>query len=359
MLREIYTTITDGKIHLYMFYAFDCPRCSRAHAEMETLKKKYPDLIISQYEVKRNPDNREFLRKISDQYGFKPKGYPVFFIGKESRTGFFTTNTTEWIETEIRRIKGSPGSTDSAGRLNVPIIGDIDPDTISLPFFTIYIGLLDGFNPCALWVLVFLLGLLAHSKERRKLILIGSIFVAASGLVYFAFMTAWINLFIIIGYSALITRILAALAMIMGLVNIKDFFFFKRGVSLTIPESAKPKLYKRVRNLLLEKKTFAAVTGTVILAVFVNFIELGCTIGFPAIYTRILSLRGLDTLSVYLYMALYNIAYVIPLIVVVALFALTLSRFKFTETHGRILKLIGGAVMLILGIILLAAPQIL
>ena len=172
-------------------------------------------------------------------------------------------------------------------------------------------------------------------------------------------MTAWVNIFLVIGYSKLITIILGAVAIFMGLVNIKELFFFKQGISLMIPESVKPKLYARSRKIINENNKLLAVVGTVTLAVFVNFIELGCTVGLPAIYTRILSLRGLSSLNTYLYIGLYNVVYIVPLAAVVTVFAYTMGHYKFAEKHGKIFKLISGLLMLLLGLLLIFYPTIL
>ncbi|MBF0300342.1 MAG: hypothetical protein HQK51_16605 [Oligoflexia bacterium] len=189
--------------------------------------------------------------------------------------------------------------------------------------------------------------------------MIGSIFVMASGVVYFAFMSAWFSLFSVIGYGQTIRWILALAAITMGLINIKEIFFFKKGVSLMIPESAKPKIAQKIRQIMQEKNIYTAIIGTVLLAVFVNLIELGCTIGLPAIFTKILADRSVGISSKYFYMIIYNIAYVVPLATIVGIFTITLGHYKMTEKHGKILKLISGLLMLILGIIMLAKPEIL
>ncbi|HNT27281.1 MAG TPA: hypothetical protein PKH10_03785, partial [bacterium] len=150
---------------------------------------------------------------------------------------------------------------------------------------------------------------------------------------------------------------LGIVALVMGLINIKDYFFFKKGVSLMIPESAKGKLYDRMRRILGSKNTFLAFAGTVALAFFVNLIELGCTIGLPAIYTRVLSIQKIGTAAKYGYMALYNIYYVIPLVLIVALFMFSMQKFRLDERHARVLKLISGILMLVLGLFLVFKPE--
>ena len=245
------------------------------------------------------------------------------------------------------------------GIIELPVFGAVNVKKIGLPLFTLIIGGLDGFNPCAMWVLCFLLSLVIYAKSRAKILVIGGIFVFASGFIYFLFMAAWLNLFMIVGYVKYLRITVALVAVVMGLINCKDFFFFKKGVSLTIPESAQPKLFKRMRSVVNASAWPAMIFGTIFLAVTANLIELLCTAGFPAIYTRILTLNELSTAQYYIYLALYNIVYVIPLAVIVAIFGWKMGGRKLSEKEGRILKLVGGSLMLALGLILLFKPQLL
>ncbi len=243
--------------------------------------------------------------------------------------------------------------------IKVPLFGEIDSSKISLPVFTIIIGGLDSFNPCAFFVLLFLLSLLIHAKSRKRMLLIGGIFVFFSGFIYFLFMTAWLNIFLVIGQLLIITTIAGIIALTVAAINIKDFFFFKRGVSMVIPEKAKPKLFERMRDLLKSQTISTMITGTVILAITANAYELLCTAGFPMVYTRVLTLHKLTPLQYYLYLILYNIVYIIPLTAIVIIVTTTLGARKLTEWQGRKLKLISGLMMLFLGIILLINPALL
>ncbi|GAK51488.1 membrane protein, putative [Candidatus Moduliflexus flocculans] len=235
----------------------------------------------------------------------------------------------------------------------------VNVSKIGLPLFTLIIGGLDGFNPCAMWVLSFLLTLVLYAKSRTKILLIGGIFVVASGVIYFLFMIAWLNVFLYMGYVKYMRIGIAVLALIMGVINCKDFFFFKKGVSLTIPESAQPKLFKKMRKIVNTTAFTAMVLGTIALAVSANLIELLCTAGFPAIYTNVLASQNLSSVQYYLYLVLYNVIYVIPLAVIVAVFAWKMGGRKLSEREGRILKLISGVLMLTLGIIMLVKPELL
>lgn len=246
--------------------------------------------------------------------------------------------------------------------IEIPIIKKqvtLNVSQIGLPLFTLIIGGLDGFNPCAMWVLSFLLTLVIYAKSRTKILLIGGIFVIASGVIYFLFMTAWLNIFMFVGYVNWLRIAVGLVAVVMGLINCKDFFFFKKGVSLSIPESAKPKLFKRMRAVINTSAIPGVILGTIVLAVTANLIELLCTAGFPAIYTKILTAQNLSVTQYYLYLMFYNIIYVIPLAVIVGIFAWKMGGRKLAEKEGRLLKLVGGLLMLALGLILLIKPQLL
>jgi cytochrome c biogenesis protein CcdA len=216
---------------------------------------------------------------------------------------------------------------------------------------------LDAFNPCAFFVLLFLLSMMAHQKSRARMLVIGGVFVAISGLMYFAFMAAWLNVFQLFGHLAWVTLAAGALAVFVGAVNIKDFFVFEKGLTLSIPESKKPDIFRRARGILAAENLPAMIAATVLLAIAANFYELLCTAGFPMVYTRLLTLAELSPAARYGYLAAYNLIYVVPLAAIVAVFAGSLGARKLSEREGRLLKLLSGVMMLELGALLLLAPE--
>jgi hypothetical protein len=218
---------------------------------------------------------------------------------------------------------------------------------LGLPAFTFLIGLFDGFNPCAMWVLVFLLSILVNVRNRAKILAIAGTFVLISGVAYFAFMAAWLNMLLLVGYMRPLQVALGALALFIGVVNVKDFVAFGRGLSLSIPESAKAGIYARVRRIVTEKYLGAALAMAVALAISVNVVELLCTAGLPALYAQILTVQKLPAWQNYAYLLLYNLAYMV----------VTLSHRKIQEREGRWLKLASGLVILALGLVMLFAPE--
>jgi hypothetical protein len=218
---------------------------------------------------------------------------------------------------------------------------------------------LDSFNPCAFFVLFSLLGLLAHGGSRSRMLLIGGVFIFFSGAIYFLFMAAWLNLFLVMKQVSLITTAAGCVSVVIAAINIKDFVVFKRGVSLSIPDSAKPRLFDRMRRLIRVQSLSSVLLGTTVLALAANSYELLCTAGFPMVFTRILTLQHLTLAAYYGYLALYNVVYVTPLFIIVLIFSFTLGSKKLTEWQGRVLKLVSGTMMLGLGVVLLVSPALL
>jgi hypothetical protein len=295
--------------------------------------------------------------------GVEHLGVPAFHVRGRLIIGFSGPETTG---AELKALLEVPatGPTGSARgpdvgvveSIDVPLFGRVSVRDLGLPTFTVVLGLLDGFNPCAMWVLLFVLALLANLHDRVKMAVIGGTFVLVSGVVYFAFMAAWLNLFLLVGISRVTQVLLGLIAMVIGVLNVKDFVALGRGPSLAIPPSARPAIYARMRAVVMAEHPAAALGGVIVLAVLVNVVELLCTAGFPAVYTRILTLHALPTWQYYGYLALYNAAYVLDDGLVLVLAVVTLSRRRLQERGGRWLKLVSGGVMLGLGVVLIGRP---
>jgi len=282
-------------------------------------------------------------------------GVPTFAICDESLVGF-GDGTGALIE---GLVTGRIATAREAMAAEVPVFGELSPAALGLPAFTVLLGLVDGFNPCAMWVLLFLLSLLVHVRSRARIALVAGTFVVVSGLVYFAFMAAWLEVYFFIGFSRTLQITLGTLALLIGAVHVKDFFALHRGFSLSIPESVKPTLYERMRGIVRAESLFAALGGVAVIAVLVNLVELLCTAGLPALYTQVLSYYPLSDPGYYGYLALYNLAYVFDDALMVTIAVITLGQRRLQERGGRWLKLLSGAVILVLGALLLFAPQML
>ncbi len=366
-----------GKIvPVYFFWGIGCPHCEKEKLFLEKLKQKYPQMDVKSYEVQHNQANAKFYIEMAKAYGIKVAAVPATFIGNfEPLTGYLNDEVTgKTIEERLKYciehtcpdpLKVSEGLTrreqTNEGKnkvITLPIFGTVDTLKTALPALTIILAGLDGFNPCAFFVLFLLLSILVYAQSRKKMLLVGGIFVFFSGLIYFLFMAAWLTLFLQVGQLKIITITAGLIALIISTINIKDFFFFKKGLSLTIPEKAKPKLFDRMRKLLKATSMSSIILGTIILAIAANIYELICTVGFPMLFTRVLTLHNLSTFYYYLYLIFYNVIYIIPLAIVVLIFSITLGAKKLTEWQGQVLKLISGLMMLVLGLVLLINPTL-
>ncbi len=340
-----------------VFVRAGCPHCEAAKIFLDELRREQPSLHIALHDIAEDPIARQRLATLAKDRGITTIGVPTFLIGTDVIVGFRSSDTTG-VEIRAKLKQNAPGAAHpTAESIETGWFGPLGVHDLGLPLFTVLIGLLDGFNPCAMWVLLFLLSLLVNLQDRRKMALIAGTFVAVSGLLYFAFMAAWLNVFLAIGLSRTIQIGLGSIALFIGAVNVKDFFALHQGLSLSIPESAKPGLYARVRRILQADDLAGALVGVIVLAGLVNLIELLCTAGFPAVYTQILTMQQLPAWQYYGYLGLYNLAYIFDDGLMVTIAVVTLSRQKLQERAGRWLKLASGMVMAGLGVVLLLAPE--
>lgn len=351
----------ETRVHLYFFWSQSCPHCLEAHPFIESIPKERPWVVLHALEVSRSRENAQRFEDMAQALGQEAEGVPTFIYCGTMEVGWGGADLSggrllNGLDA-CRRNGGSMTSSGTERAISLPGFGELDPGAISLPVFTVIIASLDAFNPCAFFVLLFLLSLLAHQRGRWRMLTVGGVFIVASGVMYFAFMSAWLNVFQLLGALSWITLAAGLLAIVVGLINTKDFFAFEKGVTLSIPESVKPNLYRRARVVLQSDNLPAMLAATVFLAVAANFYELLCTAGFPMVFTRILTLSEPSETVRYAYLALYNLIYVVPLALIVLAFVGTLSSHKLTEREGRLLKLMSGVMMLELGIVLTFAPQ--
>jgi hypothetical protein len=377
----------DAVVHLYFFWSKSCPHCREALPHIRALDAERSWLRLHEFELTQSRANVARYVGMAEQLGRDARSVPAFFICERMLTGW---DGADGIGAQIRAlaqlcrpaaatagdapvaatagktgagtaIGGSAGGglirEAAAAPLRVPVLGELNAAAMSLPVFTLVIAGLDAFNPCAFFVLLFLLSLMVHAKSRARMLLVGGTFVFFSALVYFLFMAAWLNLFLVVGGAPVVTLVAGVVAVLIGVLNVKDFFWFRHGPSLSIPDEAKPGLYQRMRGLLSAESLPTMLVGTVALALAANSYELLCTAGFPMVYTRVLTLHELSGWTYYAYLALYNLIYVLPLAAIVLAFTFTLGARKLSEREGRVLKLLSGVMMLGLGLTMLVRPE--
>lgn len=364
-----YETDANGavKLKLWFFWSSRCPHCLKARPVVERLAQQHDWLELESLELVNSSENRVRYREMALRFGEEPRSVPAFFFcntmmlgfDSEAGAGRYISSRLAACKRSLEQGSGLPariGPEEAAARQLAGSASGLDLDNMSLPVITLVIAGLDAFNPCAFFVLLFLLSLMIHVRSRRRMLLVGGVFVLCSGLVYFLFMAAWLNIFLLFGAMRWVTLIAGVVAVIMAAFNIKDFFY-SGGASLSIPEQAKSGLIQRMRSLLNAESLPTMLTGTVLLAIIANTYELLCTSGLPMVYTRLLTLEQLPVAGYYFYLVAYNLIYVLPLLAIVIVFAATLGSRKLQAHEGRVLKLLSGMMMLGLGGVLVFRPD--
>jgi len=363
-----------------VFVREGCPHCAKAEEFLAVLGREQPQLDIVIRDVTREPAALQRLTELTREHGGVAR-VPAFFLADQllfgsgqraQRAGAPGAAGAAGSTCELADEKADPndvllkpcplgGHAEAAAapappeRFEIGFLGrTLSLDDIGLPLFTLAIGTLDGFNPCSMWVLLLMISLLAPLNDRPRMLAIAGTFVAIQGIAYFIFLAAWLNLFLLIGLARWSQILIAVIAIVAGLINLKDFLAFKwGGISLSIPDQAKPGIYNRMRNILHARSMTAAIAGAVVLAVLVQIVELLCTSGFPALFTRILTLEQLEPSSYYGYLLLYMAAYMFDDVLVLGTGVVLLSRHRLQEREGRVLKLLAGLAMVGLGVYLL------
>jgi thiol-disulfide isomerase/thioredoxin len=375
-----------GAVTLYYFYSPTCPHCQAAKPWLEQFAAETPWLTLKRYSVKDDRDHARLYYNTARTLGVEALSTPGFVFCRQVVIGYDSADTTgrqladairACHERQLANPAPAAGSGATAGgsatapvasaaeekagtSVTLPFVGSIDAKALSLPVLTVVLAGMDAFNPCAFFVLLFLLSLLVHARSRTRMAIVGGTFVLFSGLVYFVFMAAWLNVFLIAGELRIITFIAGLVALVVAALNIKDYFWFKAGPSLSIPDAAKPGLFKRMREVVTSGSMGPMLLGTVLLAIVANSYELLCTAGFPMVYTLTLTkAHDLSTWQYYAWLGVYNVIYVIPLLVIVTVFTMTMGARKLSEAEGRLLKLISGFMMLGFALVLLFTPALL
>lgn len=356
-----------------LFTREGCPRCEDAKAFVHELGERRPELVVSVVDVGRDPEARARLSHVAMERHAAGASVPSMLVRGTLVVGWSSASTPARVEAALA---GSPAASEVPAEscsadevtpcappeaprsgIRLPVFGWVDARTLGLPVFTLAVGLVDGFNPCAMWVLLLLLALLVNLKSRARMAMIAGVFVAVSGIAYYAFMAAWLNAFLLVGVTRAVQVVLGLVSIVVGSIHVKDFFALHRGVSLSIPERAKPGIQARIRAIVNAENLVAALAAASVLAVMVNVVELLCTAGLPALYTEILAAQRLTTWKRHAYLALYIAAYMADDTVMVVLAVVTLGRRKLQERAGRWLKLVSGALIVVLGVLLVARPQ--
>lgn len=370
-------------VNIYTFWGEGCPHCAHAKEVLDPYIEQKDNIKQHKYEVYFNTENQRKLQAVGEGLGVNVSGIPLIIVGDKSFAGF-TDATGEQIKDRLEycstnscpdnvaRILGvepgtanavttQPTASDTSDKdklINIPFIGNINVADFSLPALTVIIGLLDGFNPCAMWALLFIITLLIGMHDRRKMWLYGTTFIVTSAAVYFVFMAAWLNLFMFIGYVTWVRILIGLLAIGIGGYYLYDWYQNRAGCKVT-GGKRRQAAFAKLRKIVKEKNILIGLGGIVVLAAMVNVVELACSAGLPVLYTGILSSAGLETWQYYAYMLLYILFFMLDDLIV---FSIAMTTFKIAGVGGsytRVIRLVGGLLMLTLGALLIFAPHVL
>jgi len=373
------TTDISEEVNVYFFWAEGCPHCSAEKVFLDKLEQKYENLNIHSLEVTKNKENVELLAKVGRELNADVSGVPFTVVGKQYFIGWYNEETTgKAIEDAIQCViknhcadvvsglvtpitqKEQPVSKKTIPeKLNLPIIGEVETKNISLPLLTILIAGLDGFNPCAMWVLLFLISLLFGMQNKKRLWIFGSVFIVTSAFVYFLFMVAWLKLVTFLSFIFWVRLAIGGVALWAAYSNLKEYFTNPTGGCKVTGEKKRQKVFEYLKKIITERNFIIAFLGIIALAFVVNLVELVCSLGLPAVYTQILALSNLPGWLYYLYLILYVFIFVLPLLFIFIVSMKTLQLTGISTKRGRIVRLIAGIIMLILGLLMIFKPELL
>ena len=366
-----------NQLCIHAFIQTECPQCIKIKPYLESLGNKYDlNLVFHDLEDAAEKDTYATFKKL---YGLEYAAYPVVFIGDSYFIG--ETAILSELDNKIisclseecicpaQRIRGLtpslPGVGDSTGekhdRLNIPLLGEVNIESMSIIPVTVLIGFLDGINPCSLWVITFLLAMVVRTRSRKRIIVVGLTYLGVTTVFYGLFIVGTLNVFLYIGYLPMIRVGVGILALIFAAVNIKDYFWFKKGISFTISEKHQKGIFAKIRNirLLMESGSIVSIiTATALMATGITLVELPCTAGFPVIWTSMITAQNISTPYFIFLLGVYLMTYLSLEVIIFTTMLFTLKTSKMEEKHGRSLKLLGGVIMLALALSMLFHPEI-
>lgn len=375
-------------VDVHLFWTATCPHCADARRFLERIVPNIAGARLRTFELDGDERIEAAFAALSARVQSEPPAVPLIVVGEEAFVGYRDDATTGVeIERRIRTCLAAP-CTDIAAPIlaeaglvapaptalagsespritrpqvpptvTLPGIGTIDTRTLSLPALTVVLGAVDGFNPCAMWVLVFLIGLLVGLDDRFRMWAYGAAFLLTSGAVYFAFMAAWLNLFLFLGSLAWIRAAVGVFALAAGAYYLREFVQNPEAACPVTSPGEKQRVMDRMRAAVTERSFVMAILGIMALAIAVNMIELLCSAGIPAVYTQVLALSDLTPIVHYAYLALYIAVFMLDDMVIFVAAMLTLQATGLAATYSRWSHLIGGAVLLAIGMMLLFRPE--
>ena len=353
--------VVEEKINVYFFYGNGCPHCEKEKKFLDSLEEKYKDNIqVFRYETWDDSHNANMMLTAKEIFGVSlTKSVPFTVVGTEYNLGF-NDYVGEKIENQVAsylEIKDFESIVDE-NKVDIAIIGKIDMKDTSIIFIAIVLGFLDGFNPCAMWILLFLINMLIGMKDRRKMLLFGLVFLFVSGLVYFLAMLG-INTFLTYISVPVIRGVIGVVAVIIGIYNVRKFIINRKSDNgcHVVDSKKRKKIFDKIKKFTTEKNVFLALIGVIALAISVNTIELACSTAFPATFAEILVVNEISGVASIFYLIIYTLFYMIDDMVVFVIATATLTISASSSKYGKYTSLVGGIIMFIVGILLILKPE--
>ncbi|MFA6035543.1 MAG: thioredoxin family protein [Candidatus Micrarchaeia archaeon] len=360
----------DGNLTIHFFYLESCPHCAEQKPFNQELMAEYPSVKWAYHDAAK-AEEYQLMAEIGAKHGISPYslGVPMTVIGDKLIIGFLNREVSGpelrqavadyAAGAEVNGTVAGGGTTSDVHEFDLPFLGRTDLTELSLPVLAVVLGLVDGFNPCAMWVLVYLIALVMEMNDRRRIWFIVGSFVLASGILYFLFMTAWLNAFLLLGYIKGITVAIGLVALGGGVLMIKEFVETKGAMNCKVEGAEdKKKTMSKIQELVTAPMTIVTLVGIVALAFAVNSVEFVCSAAIPAVFTQVLAVSDASTLEHYGYILLYDVAFMLDDLIIFSLAAFAVSG-GVGQKYMKYCKIIGGLIMLFLGWMLLFAPNLL
>lgn len=372
----------DDKIKLYLFHGDGCPHCAEELKFLNSIKKDYHNLKIIKYEVWYNKENAETLEKIKRELDVKDSGVPVTIIGDSVIIGYgsgtggkirraieyyqkeeyndvvfeILTGTYEKKDLKETSFLKEEEKSDKEMTMKIPIFGKVNLKKVSLVTAAVVIGFIDGFNPCAMWVLLFLISILIGMKDRRRMWILGLAFLFTSAFIYMLIMLSWVQIAVKITTIIWVRNIIAIIAFVGGVVNLYQFSKTNDSGCQVVDDRKRKKIFKKIRKFTSEKSFLLALLGVVGLALSVNLVELACSAGLPLIFTELLALNHISSFMKYLYIAIYIIFFLLDDLIVFFIAMFTMKITGISTKYNKYSHFLGGIIMIVIGLLLLLKP---
>ena len=352
---KYYDIKNDDKVNIYLFYSKICPHCQKEEKYFETLKEKYQDKInIYTYEVTENKTNNEIMKSLKKELKENNQGVPFTIIGSKTFLGY-DESFNERIENTIESYLDENTKTNNT--YTIPILGKVEAKNASIILIAIILGFIDGFNPCAMWILLLLINMCISIKDKKKMLIVCLTFIITSGIIYFLSMLG-IGFILDLTTIAYIRNIIAILAIVLGIYNLYTYIKTRKETGCHVVKKEKRKtIITKINNILNNKNTLLMFGGTIILATSVNLIEMACSLGFPTIFLELLSINNIHSFLKVTYLLIYILFYLIDDIVVLFLSIKAFEAKGISTKYNKYVHLIGGIIMVLMGILLIFKPE--